>query len=130
GGTLTATSVSVTGTGNSISSGTVVGNASQAAGSALTINGTLNGTDNLAAGATTLSGTGTVGVVTVNGGGSILSSLGTLPTGGRTLNVTNNTKRRGTIAGNAAQNAASALIVNGILSGTDSLSAGLTSLSG
>ena len=73
GGTLTATSVSVTGTGNSISSGTVAGNASQAAGSALTINGTLSGTDNLAAGATTLSGIGTVGVVTVNGGGSILA---------------------------------------------------------
>jgi len=52
GGTLTATSVSVTGSGNLISSGTVAGNANQAAGSALTINGTLNGTDNLAAGVT------------------------------------------------------------------------------
>ena len=128
-GTLTTSGVTVTGTGNSISGGTVIGAITQNAGSALTVNGTAD-SDSLAAGSTGLSGTGTVGVVTMNGSGNSLSSSGTLTTGGIAINNTGNTLSSGTVVGNVTFGGGAALVINGALTGSVTVGTGTLSGSG
>jgi len=131
-GTMTVGSLNiVAGTSNNtLSTGTVAGNATQNAGSSFTVNGTLTGTDSLTAGATALSGTGTVsGAVTMNGGGNTISgSGGGLSTGGVIVNNLGNTIGTGTVNGAITQNSSSGLTVNGV-GGTDAL-ANLATLAG
>jgi uncharacterized protein with beta-barrel porin domain len=124
-GPLTTGLITVNGTSASASTivGTLTGSASQSAGSALVVTGTLSGADNLVAGATTLSGTGTVGgLVTLNGGGNAISSTGTLNLtgGGITVNGMGNTIGTGTITGLITQTSGSALTVSGA-AGADNL---------
>jgi fibronectin-binding autotransporter adhesin len=124
-GPLTTGLITVNGTSASASTivGTITGGASQSAGSALVVTGTLSGADNLVAGATTLSGTGTVGgLVTLNGSGNVISSTGTLNLtgGGIAVNGMGNTIGTGTITGLITQTSGSALTVSGA-AGADNL---------
>ena len=120
------------GAGNTLSGQeTATAGVTVAAGASLTQTGTLAGNISLANGASTsLTGGGTVGTVTLNGGGDTISGNPTLTaTSGISVNGTNNTIASGTISGNATQAASSALAVNGTLSGSDTLN-GSASLSG
>jgi fibronectin-binding autotransporter adhesin len=124
-GPLSTGLITVNGTTQSTIAGTITSasGASQTAGSSLKVTGSLSGPDTLAAGATTLTGTaGTVGAVTLNGNGNVIS--GTLTTGGITVNNTNNTIS-GTDSGLITQTANSALTVSGT-AGADNLGASAT----
>jgi len=126
-GTLTVGSLNITGAGNTLTTGTIAGNATQNATSSFTVNGALNGTDNLLAGANTLTGDGSVtGAVTMNGNGNVVSGTGGgLATGGITVNNSNNTIGTGTVTGAITQNASSTLTVSGA-AGSDALASGAT----
>jgi fibronectin-binding autotransporter adhesin len=109
--TLTTSSgVSVSGTGNNINTGvTVVGAITQATGSGLTVDGTA-GTDTVGGTATTLNGTGTLGALTLNTGGTITPGTGSPSTG--TMNASSLTfNNGGTLAFNlSASSSTSALL--------------------
>ena len=109
--------ITFNGMGN-ILSGMETGNVALSTGAAVTQSGTLTGNVNLASGANTIfNGTGTVGNVTLNGGGDTLGSAGTLTTTGVTVNGLNNIIGSGTVAGNVTLSSGAALTDNGTLSG-------------
>jgi len=117
---------SVSGSANTLSNGTITGNATQNAASAFMVNGTLSGSDALTAGAS-LSGTGFVGVTTLNGTDN-LSSAGTLTVTSLLVNNGGNTISSGTVdaTGGTTLNTNSGLAVNGTLEGTVSIGSGAT----
>ena len=126
-GTLASAGLSVNGVGNTISTGTVVGNALLAGGATLADNGTLNG--NITVGNGTLGGsgniTGTTGVTggTVNGSGLDLANLATFNGTGNVLS--------GTETGNIALAAGAVVSQAGTLTGNVNLAGGAnTALSG
>jgi fibronectin-binding autotransporter adhesin len=129
-----ANAASTIGAGATVSSAI---QATMAAGAGLAVNGTLTDSAGLtmgasaSAGATTLSGTGSVnGVVTMNGGTgtgtNVITSSGTLSTGGIVVNAINNNISAGTVTGNITFNGSSttpaALNVAGTASGTVNVS--------
>jgi len=117
-GNLTlAQGVTVSGSANTLSNGTIIGNTTQNAASAFMVNGTLSGSDTLTAGAS-LSGTGFVGVTTLNGTDN-LSSTSTLTVASLTVNNGGNSISNGTVnaTGGTTLSAGSGLAVNGTLGG-------------
>jgi fibronectin-binding autotransporter adhesin len=123
--------VATNSTGNTIGAGAVTGAITQNSGSALAVTGTA-GTDALA-NLATLSGTGTVGALTLAGNNTV-SSTSTLTTGSISVTGTGNIIGGGGTVGASGTattlNGAAALAVNGTLDGTLTVGTGALTGSG